>query len=209
MHFIDYLIRLLHSFVWILKSVYIIAMEYVIPTFCWLLPVLATFISRIISLVLRIFFLYISPCIVHAVATITYIFTHTLSGLNKIASKIIESNINLEYVYGIIFGSLLIAIFYFRLTGGVWKFAQECAQIIMIHVRFVRNIGRMLLISVKYIHGKITHGKNNISTVETIREKDVDKKYTDEMCRSSQKSLKHIENHARKRYAVKAINPYD
>lgn len=209
MHFIDFLIRMLHSFGWILKNIYLFAVEYVIPALSYIVPILVTLISQLISLAIRIFFLYISPCVVHVVVGITYIFTHTLRGLNKIATKVIESNINLEYVYGIIFGSLMITIFYYRLTGRVWHFMKECGQILTLHVRFIMNISRMLVICMKYVHGKVTCRKNNKPMVKEAREKDVEKKYTDEMCRSTQKSLKNIQNHVRKRYAVKAINPYD
>lgn len=161
MHFIDYLLHVLNLFYWILKTTISIIVEVIIPAIGYILPVIVKIVSQLISIILQIFFLYISPCLIHTVKGLTYIFTHTLSGINYIVVQMIESNINLELVYGIVFGSVLILVFYFRVTGQVWRFLKESAQIVRLNARFVVNIFRAIFICMKYIHGKIMKTKDS------------------------------------------------
>lgn len=67
MHFIDFLLHLICFICWTLKSIYIFSFDYVIPVIGHILPVLTKYLSQLFSLVLRIFFTYISPCIIHVV----------------------------------------------------------------------------------------------------------------------------------------------
>lgn len=207
MHFIDYIFHLLYLIFWILKSIISFTVEYILPALSFILPILVKSVSQIVGIVLRIFFLYVSPCVVHTVAGITYIFTRALSALNFFAAKLIESNINLELLYTTIIASTFVAIVYFRLTGRLWRFVEECVLMSTMYIRLVMDVGKVLCVCINYVYDKVTKTTNTSGVLNAIDEPELEQRYTDEIIRSTQKSLTHMRN--RQRYAVKPMNPYD
>lgn len=161
MHFIDYLLHVLNFFYWIFKATISIIVEFIIPAILYALPVIVKIVSQLISIILQIFFLYISPCLIRTVAGLTYVFTQSLSGINYIFVKMIELNINLELVYGIVFGSLLILVFYFRVTGQAWRFFKKCGFVFGLYACFVVKFFRAIFICMKFVYNKVLKSKDS------------------------------------------------
>lgn len=207
MHFIDYLFHLLYLLFWILKSITAFTYEYVLPAIAFVVPILAKSVSQIAGIVLRIFFLYVSPCVLHTVAGLTYLFTRALGALNAAATKLIESNVNLEVLFTTIIASTLFAIVYFRATGRVWRFVKECILMSELYVRLVLDVGKMLLVCVTYIYGKAARRTSAERGLKAIEAPETEQKYTDEIMRSTQKSLTHMRR--RHRRVVKPMSVDD
>lgn len=155
MHFLDFLLHLLCFIFWILKTTYIFSFEYIIPIIGFVLPILSKYLSQLFSFVLRVFFTYVSPCLIRTITAITYIFINVLNGIGVICMAIIESEVNLEYAHAIAMLFILVAIIYFHVTEKIVYLVQECYQMIASYVRFMLNLAKMILIFSKYIYDKL------------------------------------------------------
>lgn len=155
MHFIDFLLHLICFICWVLKTIYIFSFDYLIPVIGYILPVLTKYLSQLFSLVLRIFFTYIAPCIIQVVNGTTYVFTKVLNGISVASMKIIDSDMNLEYAHAIVMVSILVVLVYFHVTQKIFRLFYESYQILSLYLRFVSNILRMLLVCVRFIYRKV------------------------------------------------------
>lgn len=155
MHFIDFLLQLICLICYALKSVYIFTLDYLIPVIGHILPVLTKYLSQLFSLVLRVFFSYISPCIIQLVNGTTYVFTKVLNGISVASMKIIDSEVNLEYAHAIVMVSILVVLIYFHITQKIFRLFYESYQIGSLYLRFVSNILKMLLVCLCFIYRKL------------------------------------------------------
>lgn len=155
MHFIDFLLQLICFICWALKTIYIFSFDYLIPVIGHVLPVLTKYLSQLFSLVLRIFFTYILPCIIQVVNGTTYVFTKVLNGISVASMKVIDSDMNLEYAHAIVMVSILVVLVYFHVTQKMFRLFYESYQIVALYFRFVSNILRMLLVCLHFIYRKV------------------------------------------------------
>lgn len=155
MHFIDFLLQLICIICYALKTVYIFTLDYLIPVIGHILPVLTKYLSQLFSLVLRVFFTYISPCIIQVINGTTYVFTKVLNGISVASMKIIDSEVNLDYAHAIIMVSILVVLIYFHITQKIFRLFYESYQIASLYLRFVTNILKMLLVCLRFIYRKL------------------------------------------------------
>lgn len=157
MHFIDFLLHLIYIFCWGLKSIYAFSIDYIVPVIAYILPVLIKYLSHVFSFVLRIFFTYISPCIVQVLHGTTYVFTKLLNGISIASITIIDSNAKFDYLYAIIMGFSLIIIVYFRITQKIYHFFHESYEMTSLYLRFIMKILKMLLLCTSFIYRKASN----------------------------------------------------
>lgn len=145
MHFIDFLLHLICFICWMLKTIYVFSIDYLIPIlFGHIIPVLTKYLSQLFALLLRLFFTYISPCVIQLLNGTTYVFTKALNAISVASMKIIESDVNLEYAHAILMASILIFIIYFHITEKIARFFYGWYQIVSLYLRFLLNIMKML-----------------------------------------------------------------
>lgn len=155
MHFIDFLLHLICFLCWALKSIYIFSFDYLIPVIGRILPVLTKLASQLISLLLRVFFTYISPCIIQLLTGTTYVFTKVIEIISVASMNIIDSDVNLEYAHAIIMVSLLVLIIYFHVTEKLFRFVQGWYQMGSLYIRFALNVLMMLRFCFNFIRKKV------------------------------------------------------
>lgn len=155
MHFVDFLLQLICFICWTLKSIYIFSFDYLIPVIGHILPILTKYLSQLFSLILRIFFTYISPCIIQVVNGTTYVFTKVLNGISVASMKIIDSDVNLEYAHAIVVVSIFVVLVYFHITQKIFRIFYESYQILSLYLRFITNILKMLLVCLRFIYRKV------------------------------------------------------
>lgn len=154
MHFIDFLLQLICIICWTLKSIYIFGFEYVIPVIGYVLPVLTKYLSQLLSLLIRVFFTYVSPCIIQVLNGTTYVFTKILNGIGIASMKIIESEVNLEYAHAVIVVSVIAFIIYFRIIEKIMRIIQGFNQMILLYIRILLNIGKLLRFCLNFTYRK-------------------------------------------------------
>lgn len=154
MHFIDFLLQLICIICWTLKSIYIFGFEYVIPVIGYVLPVLTKYLSQLLSLLIRVFFTYVSPCIIQVLNGTTYVFTKILNGIGIASMKIIESEVNLEYAHAVIVVSVIAFIIYFRIIEKIMRIIQGFNQMILLYIRISLNIGKLLRFCLNFTYRK-------------------------------------------------------
>lgn len=155
MHFIDFLLQLICFICWALKTIYIFTFDYLIPIIGHVLPVLTKYLSQLFSLLLRIFFTYISPCIIQLLTGITFVFTKVLNGISVVSMAIIESDVNLEYAHAILMVSILMVFIYFHITERIVRFFYGWYQMIALYLRVLLNVMKMLRFCLSFITRKI------------------------------------------------------
>lgn len=144
MHFIDFLLHLICFICWMLKAIYIFSIDYLIPIIGHIIPVLIKYLSQLFAFLLRIFFTYVSPCVIQLLNGTTYIFTKALNAISVASMTIIESDVNLEYAHAILMATILVVIIYFHVTEKIARFFYGWYQIISLYLRFLLNILKML-----------------------------------------------------------------
>lgn len=144
MHFIEFLLQLICFICWALKSVYIFSIDYLIPIIGHIIPVLIRYLSQLFAILLRIFFTYISPCVIQLLNGTTFVFTKALNTISTASMAIIESDVNLEYAHAILMASILVVIIYFHVTEKITRFFYGWYQIVTLYLRFLINILKML-----------------------------------------------------------------
>lgn len=154
MHFIDFLLQLLWFICWTLKYIYIFSFDYLIPVIGHVLPVLTKYLSQFFSLLLRVFFTYVSPCIIEVLTGTTLVCTKVLNGISVASMTIIESDVNLEYAHAVIMISLLVFILYFHITQKIARFFYEWYQMLSLYLRVLLNVMKMLRFCFKFIYRK-------------------------------------------------------
>lgn len=157
MHFIDFLLHLICFICWMLKTIYIFSIDYVMPMlFGYIIPVLIKYLSQLFALLLRIFFTYISPCVIQLLNGTTYIFTKALNAISVGSMTIIESDVNLEYAHAILMATILVIFIYFHITEKIARFFYGWYQIISLYLRFVLNIMKMLRFCLNFSYRSIS-----------------------------------------------------
>lgn len=156
MHFIDFLLHLICFICWMLKTVYIFSIDYLIPILCGhVIPIVVKYLSQLFAFLLRIFFTYISPCVIQLLNGTTYIFTRALNALSVASMTIIESDVNLEYAHAILMATILVVIIYFHITEKIARFFLGWYQIITLYLRFLVNILKMLRFCLSFSYRSI------------------------------------------------------
>lgn len=166
MHFIDFLLHLICIICSALKTFYIFSFDYLIPVVGHILPILTKCLSQLMSLLVRIFFTYIAPCIIQVVTGTTYVFTKILNAMSVAAMTIIDSDVNLEYAHAIIMLSVVGIVVYFHITERIFRFFHEWYQILLLYLRFVLNILKLVQFCFKFVYKKIT-GTSSTSQLES------------------------------------------
>lgn len=157
MHFIDFLLQLICLICWILKSVYVFAIDYVIPVlFGQIVPVLIKYLSQLFALLLRVFFTYISPCVIQLLNGTTFVFTRALNALSVASMTIIESDVNLEYAHAILMATILVVIIYFHITEKIARFIYGWYQIVTLYLRFFLSFMKMLRFCLSFSYHRIS-----------------------------------------------------
>lgn len=155
MHFIDFLLHIICFICWCLKTIYVFSFEYLIPVIGHILPVLTKRLSQLFSLLLRLFFTYISPCIIQLLTGTTFVFTKVLNGISIATMTIIESDINLEYAHAIIMILILVLITYFHITDKIYRFFYVLYQMISLYLRFMLNVLKVVRFCLNFIYRKV------------------------------------------------------
>lgn len=155
MHFIDFLLHLICFICWMLKTIYIFSIDYLIPIIGHIIPVFVKYLSQLFAFLLRIFFTYISPCVIQLLNGTTYIFTRALNALSGASMTIIESDVNLEYAHAILMATILVIIIYFHITEKIARFFVGWYQIISLYLRFLANILKMLRFCLSFSYRSI------------------------------------------------------
>lgn len=155
MHFIDFVLQLIYFVCFALKTIYIFSFDYLIPVIGHVLPVLTKYLSQLFSFLLRIFFTYISPCIIQILMGTTFICTKLLNWISVASMAIIESDVNLEYAHAIIMISLLVFIIYFHITQRIAGFFYEWYRMLSLYLRVLLNIIKMLRFCFSFVYKKI------------------------------------------------------
>lgn len=155
MHFIDFVLQLVCFICWALKLIYIFSFDYIIPVIGHVLPVLTKYLSQLFSFLLRIFFTYISPCIIQLLMGTTYVFTNALNGISVATMTIIESDVNLEYAHALLMVSLVVVFVYFHISQKVARFFYGWYQMITLYVRVLLNVMKMLRFCLNFIYRKV------------------------------------------------------
>lgn len=157
MHFIDFLLHLICFICWALKTVYIFSIDYVIPVvFGQIIPVLIKYLSQLFTILLRIFFTYISPCVIQLLNGATYVFTRVLNAISVASMTIIESDVNLEYAHAILMASILVVIVYFHITEKITRFFFGWYQITSLYLRFLLSVLKMLRFCLNFAFQRVT-----------------------------------------------------
>lgn len=170
MHFIDFLLHLICFICWVLKSIYVFSFEYLIPVIGHILPILTRYLSQLFSVLIRLFFTYISPCIIEVLKGTTYVFTKVLNGISIASMAIIESDVNLEYAHAIIMISILMLIAYFHITEKLYRFFHVLYQMISLYLRFVLKLLMIVRFCLNFVYRKLAatlisqrnHDKNTL-----------------------------------------------
>lgn len=155
MHFIDFVLQLVCFVCWALKLIYIFSFDYVIPVIGHVLPVLTKYLSKLFSLLLRIFFTYISPCITQLLMGTTYVFTRALNAMSGATMTIIDSDVNLEYAHALLMVSLLVVFVYFHISQKIARFCYGWYQMITLYLRVLLNVMKMLRFCFNFIYRKV------------------------------------------------------
>lgn len=154
MHFIDFLLQIICFICWALKTIYLFSFEYLIPAIGYVLPVLTKYLSQLVSSVLRVFFTYISPCIIQVLKGTTYFFTKAIELISVASMTVIDSDVNLEYAHAIIMISILILIIYFNITKKIFQFAQGWFQMVSLYFQFALNLLKMMRFCLTFLYKK-------------------------------------------------------
>lgn len=163
MHFIDFLLQLVCIICWALKSIYIFGFDYVIPVIGYVLPVLTKYLSQLLSLLIRLFFTYISPCIIQVLTGTTYVLTKILNGIGIASMTIIESEVNLEYAHAVIMVAVVVFIIYFHIIEKISRIFNGLNQMILIYLRLILNVGKLLRFCLNFIYRKTPDDVKTIS----------------------------------------------
>lgn len=155
MHFIDFLLQLICIICWMLKTIYIFSIDYLIPIIGHIIPIFVKYLSQLFAFLLRIFFTYISPCVIQLLNGTTYIFTRALNALSVASMTVIESDVNLEYAHAILMATILVVIIYFHITEKIARFFMGWYQIITLYLRFLVNILKMLRFCLSFSYRSI------------------------------------------------------
>lgn len=138
-----------------LKTVYIFSIDYLIPIIGHIIPVVVKYLSQLFAFLLRIFFTYISPCVIQLLNGTTYVFTRVLNALSVASMTIIESDVNLEYAHAILMATILVVFIYFQVTEKIARFFYGWYQIVTLYLRFLLNIMKMLRFCVGFSYRSI------------------------------------------------------
>lgn len=155
MHFIDFLLHLICFICWMLKTIYIFSIDYLIPIIGHVIPVVVKYLSQLFAFLLRIFFTYISPCVIQLLNGTTYVFTRVLNALSVASMTVIESDVNLEYAHAILMATILVVFIYFHVTEKIARFFYGWYQIVSLYLRFLLNILKMLRFCLKFCYRTI------------------------------------------------------
>lgn len=169
MHFIEFLLQLICFICWILKNIYIFSIDFLVPVIGHIIPILIKYLSQLFAVLLRIFFTYISPCVIQLLNGTTYVFTKALNAISVASMTIIESDVNLEYAHAIIMASILVIIIYFHITEKIARFIYGWYQLITLYLRVLLNVMKMLRFCLSFSYrsifvlffGKPKHSKDD------------------------------------------------
>lgn len=168
MHFIDFLLHLICFICWTLKTAYIFSIDYLIPIVGHILPVVIKYLSQLFSLLLRIFFTYVSPCIIQLLSATTYICTRLLNGISVASMTIIESDVNLEYAHAILMVSIVVVVMYFHITEKILRFFYGWYQMIAMYLRFFLNILKFVRFCYRKVFGILLNRQQHPDNTKAI-----------------------------------------
>lgn len=148
----DFLIELACFIFSIINAIFDLSITYIVPAARFILPILSKYLCLLVSIILRLFFTYVSPCIIRGLNIIILAFFYVLNGIGYLSITILDIETNLIDLRAIILCTIIIAIIYFRISEKLFHFSQEVFHLAAVNGRFIVHLVQMFVSFVTYLY---------------------------------------------------------
>lgn len=155
MHFGDFLIQLLNFIYTSICSVCTFLYEYVIPIASFALPILIDGTCQVVSFIIRLFFTYISPCLIFILDWIIWFFSNALNAIGYICITIMDFETSVLDGSVLVFICIVVGFIYLQYTEKLMKLFYEFFQLILFNCRFFVRIVNLVMNFVIFLYKKL------------------------------------------------------
>lgn len=144
MHFLDFLVQLLYYLTWLIHELLFLFLDYVVPLVAFLLPIVTKYVWEVLSFGIRIFFTYISPCLIYALNAFLWVGDKILNATGFICILLIDLG-NLVNIQVITIVIIILSCVYIRTTRQIIRFVSEFVYLAVTNTQFCINCMKILV----------------------------------------------------------------